>query len=197
VVYYRSHAHEPTAPMMIEHPGLDEPCSEHFTYRDLVECGETWARMALSAGEGRDNTPRTLETFAALRSLCATVLDPAVKRFGRILLTYGFASPRLTRHIRGRIAPAIDQHASHEVNRAGVPICSRLGAAADFLVPGVDSREVARWLAESAAFDRLYFYDPDRPLHVSVGPENTRQVVHMRRTTSGRRVPRVVAAGSL
>ena len=68
---------------------------------------------------------------------------------------------------------------------------------ADFLVPGVDSREVARWIAESAAFDRLYFYDPDRPLHVSVGPENTRQVVYMRRTTSGRRVPRVVAAGKL
>ncbi|UQA61410.1 hypothetical protein [Polyangium aurulentum] len=183
--------------MTIAPTNLDEPCGEHFTYRDLVECGETWSHLAPPAGEGIDNAPRVSETFNALRSLCATVLDPAVNRFGRIVLTYGFASPRLTRHIRGRIAPAIDQHASHEVNRAGVPICSRLGAAADFLVPGVDSREVARWIVDSAAFDRLYFYDPDRPLHVSVGPENMRQVVHMRRTASGRRVPRIVAVGSL
>jgi hypothetical protein len=176
---------------------LDEPCGEHFTYRELIECGETWARLASPDGEGIDNVPRVAETFAALRVLCATVLDPVVVCFGRVVLTYAFASPRLTRHIRSRIAPAIDQHASHDVDRAGRPICSRLGAAADFFVPGVDSREVARWIVERTAFDRLYFYDPDRPLHVSVGPENTRQVVHMRRTVSGRRVPRVVEVGSL
>lgn len=100
-------------------PDLDHPCGEHFTYRDFVECGETWSRLASPAGESIDNAPRVPETFAALRSLCETVLDPAVKRFGRVVLTYGFASPRLTRHIRGRIAPALDQHASHELNRAG------------------------------------------------------------------------------
>jgi hypothetical protein len=176
---------------------LDEPCGEHFVYREFIECGETWARLASPGGEGIDNVPRAAATFAALRALCTTVLDPAVNRFGRIVLTYGFASPRLTKHIRNCIAPAIDQHAGHEVNRAGRSICPRLGAAADFFVPDVDSREVARWIAESTAFDRMYFYDGDRPLHVSVGPESTRQVVHMRRAASGRRVPRVVVGGSL
>ena len=178
-------------------PSLDDRCGDHFVYRDLVACGETCARLAPPAGEGLDNAPRALESFAALRLLCATVLDPAVRRFGRIVLTYGFASPRLTKHIQGRIAPGLDQHASHEVNRAGTAICPRLGAAADFLVPGVDSREVARWVAEGTAFDRMYFYEADRPLHVSVGPEGSREVVHMRRTAEGRRVPRVVGVGSL
>jgi hypothetical protein len=182
----------PTSPR-----SLDDSCGEHFTYRELIECGETWGRLASPGGEGIDNVPRVEQTFAALRALCATVLDPAVIRFGRVVLTYGFASQALTKHIRGSIAPAIDQHAGHETNRAGTPICPRPGAAVDFFVPGVDGREVARWLAEATAFDRMYFYDPDRPLHVSAGPANTRQVIHMRRTLSGRRVPRIVEAGSL
>lgn len=46
----------------------------------------------------------------------------------------------------------------------------------------------------STAFDRLYFHGSDRPLHVSVGPDATRQIVRMERGPSGRRVPRVVRA---
>lgn len=172
---------------------LDDPCGERFVYRHLIECGETWRRLTAERGAPFDNVPRAAETFAAMRALCAAVLDPLAERFGRPELTYGFAGPALTRHVPGRIHPPADQHAGHEVDRKGNPVCKRLGLAADLLVPGTDSREVARWIAASTAFDRLYFYGADRPLHVSVGPEATRQIVVMSRGPSGRLVPRVVS----
>jgi hypothetical protein len=176
---------------------LDEPCGEHFTYRDLVACGETFHRLTEEAGAPFDNVPRAAETFAAMRALCAAVLDPVVRRFGPLELTYAFASPRLTRQITGLIHPPGDQHAGHESNRAGKPICPRLGLSADFRVPGADSREVARWVAENTAFDRLYYYASDRPFHVSVGPDHTRQIVNMWRGPSGRLIPRVVGVDFL
>jgi hypothetical protein len=52
--------------------------------------------------------------------------------------------------------------------------------------------EVARWVAANTPFDRLYFYGPDRPIHVSYGPEQSRQIVIMRAGPSGRLLPRVV-----
>jgi hypothetical protein len=61
----------------------------------------------------------------------------------------------------------------------------------------VDAREAARWVAEHTAFDRLYVYEPDRPIHVSVGPCESRTIVHMRHSPSGRRVPRVVTIDRL
>lgn len=176
---------------------LDDPCGEHFVYRDLIECGETFRRLSSEAGAPFDNVPRVAETFTAMRWLCAEVLDPVVGRFGRIELTYGFASSRLTRHIERAIHPPLDQHAGHERSRLGKPICARLGLAVDLRVPGADSREVARWLVEVTGFDRLYFYGSDRPFHVSVGPEANRQIVWMRRGASGKLVPRVVDAGLL
>ena len=173
---------------------LDEPCGEHFRYRDLVACGETWSRLTACRNDGQpfDNVPREPATFAAMRTLCAVLLDPVVEQFGRVELTYAFASAHLVRNIPGRIHPPGDQHAGHELRRTGQPVCPRLGFAVDFVVPGVDSREVLRWVVEHTAFDRLYFHEPDRPLHVSVGPDESRQVVHMQRGPSGRRVPRVM-----
>ena len=175
---------------------LDEPCGEHFAYRDLIECGDTWHRLS-AAGTPVDNLPRVPATFAAMRSLCAAVLDPLARRFGRPELTYAFASPRLTRHVAGLIHPPVDQHAGHELDRAGKLVCPRLGLAADLRVPGVDSRDVALFVAEHTEFDRIYFYGAERPLHVSVGPERKRQIVHLSRGPSGRRIPRVVTADSL
>jgi hypothetical protein len=178
---------------------LDEPCGEHFVYRDLIACGETWARLSTASDPSQrvDNVPIAAETFAAMRALCAAVLDPLVRRFGPVELTYAFASPRLTRHVPGRIHPPGDQHAGHERNRAGEFVCSRLGLAADVRVPGADSRVAALFVVESTAFDRLYFYAPDRPFHVSVGPDQTQQIVSMQAGPSGRRVPRIVGAGFL
>ena len=173
---------------------LDQSCGTHFTYRDMIVCGETCRRLIAANYQAQpfDNRPRIDETFAAMRALCTGMLDPVVNQFGSLELTYGFASAQLTRKIKHHIHPPLDQHAGHELNRAGKPICPRLGLAVDFTVPSYSSTDVANWIAENTEFDRLYFYGPDRPIHVSVGLENTRQIVHMRRGPSGRRVPRVV-----
>jgi hypothetical protein len=173
---------------------LDDPCGDHFAYRDLIACGETWRRLTAAAGAPFDNTPRAPETFAAMRTLCAAVLDPVTRRFGTIELTYAFASRALTRQVPGLIHPPADQHAGHERNAAGNPVCKRLGLSVDLQVPGVPSDEVARWVVAETGFDRLYFYGAARPFHVSVGPENTRQVVVMWVGPSGRLLPRVVKA---
>lgn len=60
-----------------------------------------------------------------------------VDHFSALELTYGFASPALTRHIRGRIAPNLDQHAGSELGRTGRLVCPRRGQACDLQVAGV------------------------------------------------------------
>ena len=91
--------------------------------------------------------------------------------FGGIRLTFGFCSRELAARIAGRIAPALDQHAACELNARGKPICPRLGAAVDFLVPDESMLEVARWIAANTPFDRLYYYGDRKPVHVSASPE--------------------------
>jgi DNA phosphorothioation-associated putative methyltransferase len=171
-------------------PALDERCGRFLTFRDLIHCGET------QGVTGLPNLPEQVESCNALLELAEQVLDPVIEWFGMIRLTYGFCSPALAKAIRtrgcGPIDPARDQHAAHEQNRRGNPVCPRLGAAVDFIVEDEDMREVARWVAANTPFDRLYIYGPDRPIHVSHGPEQSRQVVVMRQGPSGRLVPRVL-----
>jgi DNA phosphorothioation-associated putative methyltransferase len=167
-------------------PGLDERCGRHFSFRSFVECGETWKAL------GPPNVPRTADTFNALSDLALFVLDPVIEYFGMVKLTYGFCSPALAKNIRGRIAPDLDQHAGHEFKKNGRHVCSRLGAACDFLVEDEDMREVAHWVAENTPFDRLYFYGRDRPIHVSYGPQHSREFVEMITSDGGRLVPRVL-----
>lgn len=164
-------------------PSLDEKCGAHFRYRDLIECGETWERLRPA------NHPNTAESFNALCDLARTVLDPVVEYYGSIKLTYGFAGPALTRHIPTRIAPHLDQHAACELGRGGRHICTRLGAAVDFLVEYEDMREVAAWIASNCAFDRMYLYGSDRPIHVSIGPQCAGAVFELVQAGT-RRVPR-------
>lgn len=127
-----------------------------------------------------------------MQDLAERVLDPVIDWFGMIRLTYGFCSPELAREIPGRIDPKLDQHAAHERNRRGAPVCERLGAAADIIVEDEDMVEVARWVAANTPFDRLYVYGPDLLIHVSFGPAHSRQVVRMVPAKGGRLVPRVV-----
>ncbi|WP_462322308.1 DNA phosphorothioation-associated putative methyltransferase [Halochromatium sp.] len=216
-------------------PALDDPCGQFLRFRDLIECGETWQRLAAEAagpadeveaelqaqvetqrqqgqgkgqgqgqgqGQGRsksrgetgiDNLPQQPESYNALLELAELVLDPVIDWFGMIQLTYGFCSPQLARQISGRIDPKRDQHAAHERNRLGNLICPRLGAAVDFIIADEDMREVAQWVAENTPFDRLYFYGADKPIHVSYGPEQSRQVVTMLPGPSGRLVPRTLS----
>lgn len=172
---------------------LSAPCGRHFHFRDLIECGETWVRLTAERGIPFDNVPRSEETFEAIRALCRIVLDPLVDALGPVQLTYGFASSALTKHIQSRIAPHLDQHAGHERTSRGRLICSRLGMAADCWSENVGGLRLALWIANHTGFDRLYFYGDDSPVHVSVGPDASRQIVLVQRTKAGRVVPRVVS----
>jgi len=111
-----------------------------------------------------------------------------------IRLTFGFCSPELAKEIPGRIDPKRDQHAAHELNRRGNPVCERLGAAVDFIVEDESMLEVAQWIVGHTPFDRLYFYGDDLPIHVSYGPDQSRQVVLMSAGKSGKLIPRVISS---
>jgi hypothetical protein len=168
-------------------PQLDQLCGMNFSFRQLIECGETQARLGLP------NRPTSPATYNALHDLAKNILDPVIDYFGSIRLTYGFCSSELAAKIEGRIAPRLDQHASHELNRNGVPICSRLGAAADFIVDDEDMLEVANWIVANLNFDRVYFYGRDKPLHVSYSFNPSEQVTIMTLYShNGRRIPRTM-----
>jgi len=166
-------------------PSLDDFCGANFKYRDFVECGQTQKRLGVS------NIPLNPKTYNALSRLALEVLDPVIDYFGSIVLTYGFSSSELAKKIDSNIAPKLDQHSGHECNRLGNPICDRLGIACDFIVEDESMFEVVRWVVSHTNFDRLYFYGDDRLIHVSIGPENSKQVTLMLPPkTSNRRVPR-------
>ncbi|MBT3223400.1 MAG: hypothetical protein HN348_30380 [Proteobacteria bacterium] len=169
-------------------PDLDSSCGKYFTFRDLIECGETWHHHA-DGGRTISNLPLQLQTWDGLRLLATKVLDPVVERFGPMCLTYGFASSNLTRHIRRGIDVRRDQHAGSEINRVGNLVCSRLGQAADFQLPNTSSVDVAIFVAEKLPFDRIYLYGPKRPLHVSVGPCPAQLIVELVET-GGHRHPK-------
>jgi len=164
-------------------PDIDSACGQHFSYRDLIECGETQVATGLA------NLPQQADSYTALYELAHHILDPVIDYFGMVRLTYGFSSPQLARKIPGRIAPKLDQHAACELNRKGEPVCPRLGAAVDFIVEDEDMAEVAQWIMENLPFDRLYFYGPDRPIHVSYAENPAREAWEMR-DIGGRRIPR-------
>lgn len=173
-------------------PSLDERCGRYFRYRDLVECGDTQRRTRDS------NQPRNPDSYSALLDLALNVLDPVIDYFGMIKLTYGFCSSSLAKNIPGQIAPRLDQHSAHEIGRSGKPICDRLGAAADFLVEDEDMLGVARWIAANIRYDRMYLYGAHRPIHVSYGPDQSRQVVVMVKSSrSTRLLPRVIQVEDL
>jgi DNA phosphorothioation-associated putative methyltransferase len=166
-------------------PSLDTLCGRYLRYRHLIECGETQQRTRLA------NLPKESDTYTALYELAINVLDPIIEYFGSIKLTYGFCSPDLSRAISGGIAPSLDQHAAHERNRKGSYVCPRLGAAADFIVEDENMHEVVNWIYQNVSFDRLYFYGPNRPIHISFSPTPQREVVELVPTTGKKSVPRV------
>jgi hypothetical protein len=135
-----------TLKQLLSSPDLDDHCSVHLKYRDLIECGETYERTKFA------NLPVEIETFTALQSLATHILDPVISKFGPIELTYGFGSTELVKRMLPpkRVAPALDQHAAYERNAAGQFICDRLGAACDFLVKDQNMRDVAQWVFSNA-----------------------------------------------
>lgn len=172
-------------------PDLDAHCGANFRYRDFIECGETQRRV------GVYNVPLRAETYNALFDLATELLDPLIDYFGAIRLTYGFASARLTKHISGGIAPRLDQHAACEHGSRRTPVCDRGGAACDFIVDDEDMKEVADWIASNLPFDRMYYYGPDRPIHVSYGPTPAGEAFAMKRGQTGRLMPRPFVTGQV
>ncbi|MHC6527714.1 hypothetical protein [Vibrio proteolyticus] len=148
---------------------------------------------------GNEVNPQSLRQ---LHHLSSSILAPLKKRFGEIRITYGFTSYELIRfilkHSPGDIAPDVDQHAAMELNSKGNRICKRDGAACDFYVQGYEQRmdEIAKYICLNLEFDRLYFYGKDRPIHVSVGPENTRYALIREKRSDGLRVNKKSTKGS-
>lgn len=168
-------------------PPLDSHCGQYFNFRQLIECGETQERTGLA------NLPECSESYNALHDLAVKVLDPVIDYFGMIRLDYGFCSQELANKIPARIDPKRDQHAAHELNRKGRPVCERLGAAVDFFIEDECMLEVAQWVVVNTPFDRLYFYGNNKPVHVSFGPNHDRQIVRMIPCKTGRLMPRVIS----
>lgn len=152
-----------------------------------------------------NNRPFQEDSISALIVLCSDILTPIETQFGSITITYGFTSNVLKNylltHHPGQMAPSLDQHAASEHNAKGNLICKRQGAACDFLVKGFEKRmdEIAKFVVTQLPFDRLYFYGKDRPLHVSIGPENSKYVQIMKPSAKGHAVPvrRGIGANSL
>lgn len=169
---------------------LSQKCSQHFQYSDFFKCSNTWKITT------PDNTPLSADTYSAIKQMSQTILDPLVDNFGKVTLTYGFCSAKLASQIKKNaqptITPSLDQHAGYELNSRGNRICKRDGFACDFIIPKESMRKVSRWLIQNCDFDRLYFYDDTRPIHVSIAPENHRQIVIMKPLASGKYIPRVV-----
>ncbi len=167
-------------------PNLDQLCGANLTYRQLIECGATQAATGIA------NVPKEADTFTALHDLATKVLDPVIDYFGMIKLTYGFCSSDLAKKISRGTAPALDQHAAHEKKRNGQFICERLGAACDLLVEDEDMLQVAEWIFENTPCDRIYFYEKNRPIHVSWSCDPAGQLVHMVQITESKRMPKLL-----
>jgi hypothetical protein len=141
-----------------------------------------------------NNTTQSSETIKSLEKLVAEVLIPVENQFGPLQITYGFTSAELTKYIAKNspagTAPKLDQHASCEVNSKSNLYCVRYGAACDFVVNDIESMHlVAEWINDNLSFDRIYFYGTDRPIHVSVGPDNSKFIQIMGTSSTGKRVP--------
>lgn len=180
--------HSRTRDDRVNYPSLDDYCGRHFRFRQFFEASETWELT--SNQRPFDNTPIQPATYDAIRALCQKVLDPlyeyasSLEGFSEFKLTYAFASAELVKRVRDRleipnINPNGEQHAGCEFNPAGRPFCDRFGQAVDLICPGISSALVAGWVCRNTQFDRLYFYDPVRPFHISAGHDNARRIILM------------------
>ena len=165
-----------------------ENCSKYFKYIDFIACGETHARTQLT------NMPKDIRTIEAIQEIALTILDPVIEQFGEIKLTYGFCSndllKQIKKHPKPGVAPQLDQHSGYELNSRNTPICKRAGFACDFYAVNTDSLILAQWIVSNILFDRLYFYGKNRPIHISVGPENNCAITLLEQSPTDRRIPK-------
>jgi hypothetical protein len=159
---------------------------KYLTLQEICTCTQTYQKYADQVNPYPENPE---ETIPALKALCEYILDPVIDHFGReqFRLTYGFCSRDLKRFLaqkdpqtgikHGRVDPSRDQHMAHEKNRNGKYYCSRLGAACDFQIIGLESDRLVEWILEQQLpFDSLYYYGPDRPIHISYSQQIRRNM---------------------
>lgn len=123
--------------------------SKHFSLAEFTK-----SQTAIRRGIRNDPTPAHL---AAIKLLCAVVLEPVRAQFGRpVRITSGYRSLALNRAIGGATS---SQHSK--------------GEAVDFEIPGVSNLDVAQWMEKKLNYDQLIleFYTPGEPnsgwIHVS------------------------------
>lgn len=164
----------------------DKLLGKYLRLEEFCTCTQTYRKYADQIAPYPENPE---ETIPALDALCQHILDPIIANFGReqFQLTYGFCSKDLKRFLaqknletgikNGRVDPSRDQHMAHEKNRNGRYYCSRLGAACDFKIVGLESNGLMAWILEQQLpFDSLYYYGGNRPIHVSYGPQHKRDL---------------------
>lgn len=120
-----------------------EKVGKYFTLAEFT-------RSSAAARLGDPNTP-TPEHLAAIRELCARVLDPLREALGRpVVVTSGYRSAAVNAAIGG------SKSSDH-----------MRGRAADVRVSGLTSREVARVVVlRGLPFDQAIWYDPERGGHL-------------------------------
>lgn len=105
--------------------------SDHFLLSEFT-------RSQTATRRGIRNTP-TAAHREALAILCEFALEPIRTHFGKpVRITSGYRSAALNRAIGGS---QTSQHSK--------------GEAADFEIPGVSNREVAKWIEANLRFDQL------------------------------------------
>ncbi|SON48544.1 hypothetical protein [Vibrio tapetis] len=140
-----------------------------------------------------NNKPKANQSLVYLKQL-SEMLVKIEDEQGKVTITYGFTSHDLlcylNKHSPGDMGPTLDQHASSELNSRGNRICKREGASCDILVEGFESKmdEIARFITENLNYDRLYFYGKNKPLHISIGPEQAKYALIRNTRSDGRRV---------
>lgn len=132
---------------------LDMQLSKNFSLEELTVSQE-------ASRSGLRNAPNHDQTLA-LVALCTNVLQPLRDRIRRpIVVTSGFRSPTINRRIGGASA---SQHCK--------------GQAADFIVPGLELRNVMQLIQNmELPFDQLLL-EYNRWIHCSYGPRHRRQVL--------------------
>ena len=158
---------------------------KYFTLADFCTCTQTYQKYR----QHIDPNPKNPDSIVALQNLNRFILEPIIDHFGieTFRLTYGFCSEDLKRYLakkdpvtgmkNGRVAPNIDQHMAHELNRNGNYFCKRLGAACDFYIVNLTSDQLVEWILQcKLPFDSLYFYDQKSPIHISYGQQQKRDI---------------------
>ncbi len=86
-----------------------------------------------------DNWPKDTDVIWYLHHLCWYVLQPIRNHYGRpVRVSSGYRSKELNELIGGSLK---SQHS--------------FGMAADFEVPGIDNREIAKWINSNLSYDQL------------------------------------------